>query len=139
VVNFNPWRGIRFSTYACNAIIRGFVAVARRERRFRDRNLKAQELRSPETRDDDGSSFTHNGRDEVMAKRMIQEAPGLTASERFVLAHRYLTEKSTLEKVGRLIKVSKERARQIQLSGLSKIREALVEDCGFRRTVLVDL
>jgi len=56
----------------------------------------------------------------------------LSPTERFVIERRFLQPKAakpdTLESLGRMVKLSKERVRQIQLEALGKLRAALHAD-----------
>lgn len=129
--NFNPWKGVRFSTYACTAIIRGFHLVSKRDNRRKRAMLDIYErqVHDPTTRivlplHTESTVTVGFVRDLLTA-----EDTGLTSVERFVLQRRIMSgghgPAPTLESVGQLINVSKERVRQIQQSGLEKLRGVL--------------
>ncbi len=127
---FNPWRGFRFSTYACNAILRAFYRCGLRESKRRQRepvNFEADLERSDwqETRRSEESVLYA----ERLSKIIAENAVDLTPIEKDVLAQRFPlavgAPKRTLSDIGRKMKLSKERVRQIQNSALSKLREAL--------------
>lgn len=129
---FDPWRGYRFSTYACSAILRSFRHVGKRETRQRslvqalpDAEPVAVEVPAPEAENDS-----------LLADRLrlalARNSADLSPTERFVIERRFLQPKAarpdTLESLGRMVKLSKERVRQIQLEALGKLRAALHAD-----------
>lgn len=130
---FNPWRGFRFSTYACNAILRAFMRRSLTETRKRSM--------APITYDPDleRSDYDETVRDERLGlyrerlqTAMNDDETGMTESERYVISRRFPDDpdarRETLEEIGRSIHVSKERVRQIQNAALAKLREALMND-----------
>ncbi len=130
---FNPWRGFRFSTYACNAILRAFYRCGLRESRRRQRepiNHEAEFEKSDwlETQRSEQSVLYA----ERLSKILAENAVDLTPIERDILNQRFpLTadaERLTLSDIGRKMNLSKERVRQIQNSALAKLREALELD-----------
>jgi RNA polymerase sigma factor (sigma-70 family) len=130
---FDPWRGYRFSTYACNSIYRGFLRLSKME-----------------TRRSTFISFGYDGRlergvwetdpaewdERVYAERlnrlMQDNGADLTSLEQYVLNQRFPEQcsqkRATLETIGRDIQVSKERVRQMQVSALEKLRTALLAE-----------
>ena len=128
VAGFNPWRGFRFSTYACNAIIRSLIQEARRAGRHRLRFAVGLETGSQEP-------HQHDRRSELYADRLHQAMDlnlgELTDRESAVLAGRFPMDSSqglTLGQVGNTLGLSKERVRQIQNRALGKLREVLEAD-----------
>lgn len=130
---FNPWKGYRFSTYACNAILRAFMRRSLTETKRRGRMPVSFD---PEL---ERSDYAGQMREEAtglygerLRRAMNDTEPGLTESERYVLARRFPEDpdarRQTLEEIGRAIRVSKERVRQIQNAALAKLREALDSD-----------
>lgn len=130
---FDPWRGYRFSTYACNAILRAFSRSALHDSKRRSKIAGAFEVDFeagdlPETR--------HADQRALFAERLRQvlrmDNAMLTDIEKTVLARRFPLEegcpRQTLEDIGRQMRVSKERVRQIQLSAIAKLRRALTQD-----------
>ena len=130
---FNPWKGYRFSTYACNAILRAFV---RRSMAETKRRTHAPASFDPlmengdtvgEQRESDSALYT-----ERLTKLIDDGGVDISETERFVLARRFPMsrhrKRATLEEIGRAISVSKERVRQIQNGALEKLREAMEAD-----------
>jgi len=137
VDTFDPWRGFRFSTYACNAILRAFSRAAMRDSRRRTM------LTVPYDPDFERSDLpdTRRGEEEMLyierlGNIMRDNRAELTDIERLVLSKRFpaaeAVERQTLDRIGRQMRVSKERVRQIQLSALNKLRRAVEEDTVLR-------
>jgi len=133
VDTFDPWRGYRFSTYACNAILRAFSRAALRDSKRRSLLAvsfdptfeKSDNLER--RRDDDRLLYR-----ERLRRIMESNDADLTPVERMVLSRRFPEgedrARETLDDIGRDMNVSKERVRQIQLSALSKLRKSLTAD-----------
>ena len=128
VDRFNPWSGFRFSTYACNAIIRALISIAARESKYR--------LRFPIEHD---VAFERPGRNDVRSEFLVdrlsralnENVADLTDRETMVLGWRFPrdgTEELTLAEIGELIGMSKEGVRLIQRKALAKLRQALEAD-----------
>ena len=139
VDKFDVARGFKFSTYACRAILKAFSRMGTTHSKYRqlfptDFDPKLEK-----------SDFMHHKRlqheedcvDEV--RSIVHEnKAGLTEIEQSVLEHRFglgdrhkKTQERrplTLEQVGRVIGVTKERVRQIQNKALDKIRQMLEDD-----------
>jgi RNA polymerase sigma factor (sigma-70 family) len=128
VEGFNPWRGFRFSTYACNAIIRALIQEARRAGRRRLRFPVGHDAWQEEPEPTDTWSELYVDR----LNRVLELNLGdLTDRESTVLTRRFAMkggEALTLGQVGRTLGLSKERVRQIQNRALGKIREVLEAD-----------
>jgi RNA polymerase primary sigma factor len=130
---YNPWRGFRFSTYACNAILRAFIRLSMTETR---RRQYAPISFDPIHEKGDYPAIVHDRAASLYAERLanVLDAPNLdmNETERYVLARRFPADpnrkRETLEEIGRAIRVSKERVRQIQNGALMKIRQALDSD-----------
>lgn len=130
---FNPWRGFKFSTYACNVITRALMRRGKSESRYRhlfpvqhdDTYEKASEL--PDVH-----------RELCLDRLRValqQNAGNLTDLEATVLSHRFCDEKQaelTYQEIGKLVGLSKERIRQIQNTALGKLRAALQEDAALK-------
>lgn len=133
VDTFDPWRGYRFSTYACNAIIRAFSRSSMQESRRRRRITGGFE---EELEVSDAPETAHTNQRELFAERLQQilrlDSAVLNDIEKTVLARRFPLEedrpRQTLSEIGAQMRVSKERVRQIQLSAIAKLRRALAED-----------
>ncbi len=133
VDTFDPWRGFRFSTYACNAILRAFSRAAMRD--SKRRNLMSVSFEPSfeksdsldRRRDDDRNLYR-----ERLRRILDANDAELTQVERLVLERRFPSDeerpRETLDDIGREMNVSKERVRQIQLSALAKLRKSLDAD-----------
>ncbi len=130
---YNPWSGFRFSTYACNSILRSFSRVAVME--SKRRHLWASSF-EPTMEPADLFEEKHSDDLGLLGERltaiMNDKDAGLSENERFVLSQRFPFQphkhKATLVKVGEAMKISKERVRQIQESALIKLRQLLSMD-----------
>lgn len=129
VAAFNPWMGIRFSTYAFTCLVR---ALSRLSQKFSadwlTRSLSLDALPDGEPRGkmnipDSGSLLI------PIEEFLREEHPLLTDREKKILAHRFNMQdepaNQTLEKVGKSLGLSKERVRQVQASAIDKLRKAL--------------
>lgn len=138
VEKFDCGRGFKFSTYACRAILKSFSRVAMRTGRYRrqfpmefdptlERSNYAEELRVQQEADcvDDLRG--------ILVRNMadLNEVEATVIRERFALNAALPGEAGvpkTLEQVGLIIGVTKERVRQIQNRALLKLRMALQEE-----------
>lgn len=135
VEKFDSSRGFKFSTYSCRAILKSFSRVAMRASRYR--GAFPTEFDPAMERSD----FVDRQRDTVerdcvdeLKEIFIRNLAGLSEVERTVIAERFaigkpqvadLSQPKTLEQVGLIIGVTKERVRQIQNNALRKMRLAL--------------
>jgi RNA polymerase sigma factor (sigma-70 family) len=133
VDKFNVEKGFKFSTYACRAILKAFSRTAMKHSRHR--------TRFPVEFDPDmeKSDWIDKKRDVVeedcideLKQIVDRNLADLSDTEQTVLRRRFNWEEAqdqplTLEEVGRIIGVTKERVRQIQNKALAKIRK-LMED-----------
>ncbi len=130
---FDPWRGYRFSTYACNAILRAFSRAALTDSKRRSRIVGPYDV---EFEKSDALELNRLDQRDLFAERLRRilrlDNADLTDVEKSVLARRfpfeYGRERETLEDIGKEMRVSKERVRQIQLSALAKLRKAIDGD-----------
>ncbi|MFO0849215.1 MAG: sigma-70 family RNA polymerase sigma factor [Gemmataceae bacterium] len=129
VAAFNPWLGIRFSTYAYTCLVRALARQAQRlstDRLARSLSLTALPDGEPAPRIASESSSTGSLRLDLFLRA---EHPLLSAREKAIISRRFCFDDapagSTLETVGRAVGLSKERVRQVQASALSKLRKAL--------------
>lgn len=137
VDTFDPWRGYRFSTYGCNAIIRAFSRAAGKTAK---RTSVVNAPFDPEFEEVDLQSVKHKDDQKFLAERLNivldDNTADLTDTERFVIGKRFPMEfgikKKTLESLGREMNVSKERIRQIQIAAVTKIRSALEADAALQ-------
>lgn len=129
VDKFDAGRGYKFSTYACRAILKAFSRQGMKLSKYRQRfptdfDPKLERSNYLETKRAD---FERDAAEEV--KRIVLEnRADLTQVERTVIEHRFGLESGTeekpmtLEQVGQIIGVTKERVRQIQNKAMEKIR-----------------
>lgn len=129
VAAYNPWLGIRFSTYAYTCLLRALTRLARRSLADRlAQHLSLDHLLDHEPAEAE-STRTH-----ATALRLDEflraEHPLLTDREKVVIRRRFrLTgpdQDATLEAVGRDLGISKERVRQVQAGALDKLRQAIL-------------
>ena len=137
VEKFDCSRGFKFSTYSCRAILKSFSRVAMRASRYRGR--------FPTEFDPAMERSDHVERMRVQVEEdcvdelkeiLVRNVACLSDVERTVINERFALGKGmieidqtpkTLEQVGHIIGVTKERVRQIQNNALKKIRLALEE------------
>lgn len=130
VEGFDPWRGIRFSTYAWHAILRSLIQLERQTKRYRLLFPVQHEamFERPESEEFEPSRRADADR----IARILRENRGeLTDRESIILDWRFPMDGSpgmTLGEVGEAIGLSKERVRQIQNSALTKLRRVFPAD-----------
>lgn len=125
---YNPWLGVRFSTYAFTCLVRALVRSTKR-RTGQDKRLLIQDqltlegtaqARVKEKRDESPYDLEHYFRD---------AHPLLTEREKLVLRMRFGigSDASPLKLglIGTRLGLSKERVRQVQVSALGKLRLAV--------------
>lgn len=129
VDRFNPWKGYRFSTYACNVIARALMRRGKREGRYR--RLFPVQLDVPFERE----TRSPDSRAELCVERLRHaldlNVGGLTDVESGILAQRFPDDgrgRLTFQEIGDGIGLSKERVRQIQNIALRKLRDVLEAD-----------
>jgi RNA polymerase sigma factor (sigma-70 family) len=133
VDKFSVDRGFKFSTYACRAILKAFSRTALKAIKHRTRFPVEFEP------DMENSDWIDRRRDQVQEdcidelKTIIdRNLADLSNVEQTVIRRRFNWEQSeesplTLEEVGKIIGVTKERVRQIQNKAMTKIRN-IMED-----------
>jgi RNA polymerase sigma factor (sigma-70 family) len=138
VDKFSVDRGFKFSTYACRAILKAFSRTALKHSKHRTRFPVEFEP------DLEKSNWVETKRDQVerdltdeLKQIVDRNLAGLSDTEQTVIRQRFNWQQKedsplTLEEVGRIIGVTKERVRQIQNKALAKIRR-LMEDDVLRR------
>lgn len=133
---FDCERGFKFSTYACRAILKAFSRQGMKLSKYRQRfptdyDPKLERSNLLDTRRAD---LANDAASEV--RRIVDEnVAELTDIEKQVIEHRFRLHTPddgkrplTLEQVGHIIGVTKERVRQIQNKALEKIRIRLEND-----------
>jgi RNA polymerase sigma factor (sigma-70 family) len=137
VDKFDASRGFKFSTYACRAILASFSRAGAKAARYR--------TQFPATYDPamDRGDHLEQLRDEIendcvdeLKRILFENSADLNAVEKRVLKARFslgrkrpsvVAKRKTLDQVGDLLGVSKERVRQIQNQAMLKIRAVLEE------------
>jgi RNA polymerase primary sigma factor len=133
VDKFDCARGYKFSTYACRAILKAFARVASRTARYRghfptefDPTLEKSDFLEQRRTTLEGHCI-----DELKSV-LGGNAAELSDVEQRVITARFALDQQaeeasgrTLEEVGRMIGVTKERVRQIQNKALLKLRAVL--------------
>lgn len=129
VAAYNPWLGIRFSTYAFTCLMRALSRLSQKyaaDRLARSMPLDALPDGEPRDRGDlelgipgmaHIDEFLRDGND------LLSHREKRVLIRRFSLGDQGRPE--TLEEVGRELGLSKERVRQVQASALGKLRQAL--------------
>jgi len=130
VDKFDCARGFKFSTYACRAILKAFSRQGMKLSKYRQRFPTDfdPKLERSDFLDTKRAEFEQDAAAEV--KRIVSENHcELSDIEKTVIEHRFRLETPderrrplTLEEVGQIIGVTKERVRQIQNKALEKIR-----------------
>ena len=137
IEKFDCSLGYKFSTYACRAILKSFSRVAMRASRYRGRFPAAFDP-SMERSDylDTKRGIIEQDCVDELKRILINNLAELSDVERTVISERFAIGRpeingpptpKTLEQVGVIIGVTKERVRQIQNKALEKIRGALEE------------
>lgn len=138
VDKFDVARGFKFSTYACRAILKAFSRSGVKLSKYRqmfptDFDPKLEKSNHSEVKRDE---HEEDCVDELRAI-IHQNRAELTDIEQEVIEHRFAINKPegqpdahplTLEQVGKIIGVTKERVRQIQNKALDKLRQSLESD-----------
>lgn len=127
---YNPWMGIRFSTYAFTCLMRALSRLSQRHAADRlSRSIPLEALPDGEPRDDSTEDLPSTRMARI--DEFLREGNDLlSVREKRVLARRFSLDDQarpgTLEQVGRELGLSKERVRQVQASALGKLRVALL-------------
>jgi len=136
VEKFDCGRGFKFSTYSCRAILKSFSRVVMRATRYRgqfpvefDPSIEKSDYADRRREDIEFDCV------EELKAILLQNLAELNDVEQTVIRERFALQAQvpavghpkTLEQVGALIGVTKERVRQIQNKALRKIRQALEE------------
>ena len=131
VDKFDCGRGFKFSTYACRAILKAFSRQGMKLSKYRQRFPTDFD---PAMEKSDHLETVRRTHEEECAEEVkhivLNNDADLTPVEQTVIHHRFGLEMSnkkaseplTLEQVGQIVGVTKERVRQIQNKALEKIR-----------------
>jgi RNA polymerase primary sigma factor len=133
VDKFSADRGFKFSTYACRAILKAFSRTAMKASKHRTRFPVEFEpdLEKSDWADRRRDAIEDDCIDELKAI-VDRNLADLSSVEQTVIRRRFNWQQAedspmTLEEVGKIIGVTKERVRQIQNKALAKIR-VVMED-----------
>ena len=134
VAAFNPWLGIRFSTYAYTCLVRALARLSQKlstDWLARSMSLDALPDGEPGGRHQPQPSAAGQVR---LDEYLRDDHPLLSPREKTILARRFClgddAGNQTLEKVGKSMGLSKERVRQVQASALGKLRKVLTAGFG---------
>ena len=132
VERFNPWLGIRFSTYAFTCLVRALVRQSRKQIAFEKRCQVQPEL-PDEAKPPHEPKPAKPSPAAVPLERVLQTGhPLLSEREKLILRLRFgLGENDRemkLETIGEHMGLSKERIRQLQVGALAKLREAFAAE-----------
>lgn len=130
---FDVLRGFKFSTYACRAILKAFSRHGIKTSKYRglfpvgfDPEFERSNFAEEKAQD------TERDCAEQVRHLFDTNAPELSELEQQVIIHRFQLDTDepagkgmTLEQVGKMIGLTKERVRQIQNKALAKMRESL--------------
>lgn len=128
VDKFSADRGFKFSTYACRAILKAFSRTAMKSSKYRTRFPVEfePEMEQSDWADRRRDTIEDDCIDELKAI-VDRNLADLSSVEQTVIRRRFNWQQAeespmTLEEVGKIIGVTKERVRQIQNKALAKIR-----------------
>ncbi|MCE9530137.1 MAG: sigma-70 family RNA polymerase sigma factor [Planctomycetes bacterium] len=130
VAAYNPWMGIRFSTYAFTCLIRALARLAQRASNdWFSRSMSIDSL--PDGEPGQGCVVEPAASSQFRLDDFLREDhPLLSAREKIILSRRFNLKEEmacpTLENVGRELGLSKERVRQVQATALGKLRQVLL-------------
>lgn len=132
IEKFDVARGFKFSTYACRAILKAFSRSSMKQSRYRQRFPAEFD---PEMEKSDYLESKREGAEadcvDQLREIIARNGAGLNDIELVVIRERFAINDltglrpKTLEEVGEIIGVTKERVRQIQNKALTKIKDAL--------------
>lgn len=130
VAAFNPWLGIRFSTYAYTCLVRALARMAQRMANdWLSRSAPLDLLPEGEPRQKLDAEFPSTGLWGI-EEYLRADHPLLSYREKVIISRRYGVREGadmlTLAEVGQELGLSKERVRQMQASALGKLRSALL-------------
>jgi RNA polymerase primary sigma factor len=131
VAAYNPWLGVRFSTYAFTCLMRALSRLTQRQAADRlARSLPLDALLGGDPCY--VAADTPSAPDADRLHNFLREGNGLlTSREKTVLVRRYCLadgRAETLSEVGSELGLSKERVRQLQSVALGKLQAALLAE-----------
>lgn len=132
VEKFDIGRGFKFSTYACRAILKAFSRIAMKNSRYRqafptefDPTMEKSNYQETKRADVEQDAVEELQRIIGENRAQLSDVEKTVIQARFAINRGEDAPAMTLEEVGRVIGVTKERVRQIQNKALEKIRLTL--------------
>lgn len=131
VLTFDCARGYRFSTYACRAILKSFARVVLRTARYRNHfPVEFDSMHEPNTYADSRREIVRTDCVHELRTILAGNRAKLSEIEQMVIRARFALDgdadgdavPKTLDEIGEMIGVTKERVRQIQNKALRKLR-----------------
>lgn len=130
VAAFNPWLGIRFSTYAYTCLVRALARMSQKlSNDWLSKSASLDVLPEGEPGMKIDSELSSSGFFRI-DEFLRADHPLLNYREKVIISRRFCAPEGadtlTLEQVGKELGLSKERVRQVQTSALNKLRGALI-------------
>jgi RNA polymerase sigma factor (sigma-70 family) len=129
VEKFDIGRGFKFSTYACRAILKAFSRIAMKNSRYRqafptefDPTMEKSNYQETKRADVEQDAVEELQRIIGENRAQLSDVEKTVIQARFAINRGQDASAMTLEEVGRVIGVTKERVRQIQNKALEKLR-----------------
>ena len=129
VEKFDIGRGFKFSTYACRAILKAFSRIAMKTSRYRqafptefDPAMEKSNYQETKRADVEQDAVEELQRIIGENRAQLSDVEKTVIQARFAINRGQDAPAMTLEEVGRVIGVTKERVRQIQNKALEKLR-----------------
>jgi len=132
VEKFDIARGFKFSTYACRAILKAFSRIAMKNSRYRqafptefDPTMEKSNYQETRRADIEQDAVDELQRIIGENRAQLSDVEKTVIQARFAINQGQDASALTLEEVGRVIGVTKERVRQIQNKALEKLRATI--------------
>ena len=132
VEKFDVARGFKFSTYACRAILKAFSRIAMKNSRYRqafptefDPTMEKSDYQETRRADVEQDAVEELQRIIGENRAQLSDVEKTVIQARFAINRGQDAPALTLEEVGRVIGVTKERVRQIQNKALEKLRATI--------------
>ncbi|MCL2648065.1 MAG: sigma-70 family RNA polymerase sigma factor [Phycisphaerales bacterium] len=132
VEKFDVGRGFKFSTYACRAILKAFSRIAMKTSRYRqafptefDPAMEKSNYQEVRRADIEQDAVEELQRIIGENRAQLSDVEKTVIQARFAINRGHDTPAMTLEEVGQVIGVTKERVRQIQNKALEKLRQTI--------------
>ena len=132
VEKFDIGRGFKFSTYACRAILKAFSRIAMKNSRYRqafptefDPAMEKSNYQDTRRADIEQDAVEELQRIIGENRAQLSDVEKTVIEARFAINRGEESSAMTLEEVGRVIGVTKERVRQIQNKALEKLRSTI--------------